>query len=162
VNEPERQVWELLKSVPDPEIPALSIVDLGIVRHVRRADDGALRVGLTPTYSGCPATEVIRSMVRSALDGAGFGDAILEEVLSPPWTSDWLTPAGREKLRAFGIAPPEGAASGPGRLGRTAAVSCPRCGSRHSERLSEFGSTPCKAHFRCGACGEPFDYFKCL
>jgi ring-1,2-phenylacetyl-CoA epoxidase subunit PaaD len=158
----ERQVWELLASVPDPEIPVLSIVDLGIVRHVQRAGDGRLRVGLTPTYTGCPATEVIRATVRAALDEAGFADAILEEVLSPPWTSDWLTPAGREKLRAFGIAPPEGAASGPGRLGRTAAVSCPRCGSRHSERLSEFGSTPCKAHFRCGACGEPFDYFKCL
>lgn len=161
-NASERQVWRLLATVPDPEIPVLSIVDLGIVRHVRREGDGPLRVGLTPTYSGCPATEVIRATVRAALDAAGFGDAILEEVLSPPWTSDWLTPAGREKLRAFGIAPPEGAVAGPGRLGRPAAVACPRCGSRHGERLSEFGSTPCKAHYRCGACGEPFDYFKCL
>jgi ring-1,2-phenylacetyl-CoA epoxidase subunit PaaD len=105
---------------------------------------------------------VIRTTVRAALDEAGFADAILEEVLSPPWTSDWLTPAGREKLRAFGIAPPEDAVASPGRLRHAAPVSCPRCGSRHSERLSEFGSTPCKAHYRCGACGEPFDYFKCL
>jgi ring-1,2-phenylacetyl-CoA epoxidase subunit PaaD len=158
----ERQVWRLLATVPDPEIPVLSIVDLGIVRHVRREGDGAVRVGLTPTYSGCPATEVIRATVRAALDEAGFADAILEEVLSPPWTSDWLTPAGREKLRAFGIAPPEGTVASAGRLRHAAPVSCPRCGSRHSERLSEFGSTPCKAHYRCGACGEPFDYFKCL
>jgi len=161
-NDRERQVWGLLETVPDPEIPVLSIVDLGIVRHVRHEGEGPVRVGLTPTYSGCPATEVIRATVRSALEAAGFADAILEEVLSPPWTSDWLTPAGREKLRAFGIAPPEGTVASPGRLRHAAPVSCPRCGSRHSERLSEFGSTPCKAHYRCGACGEPFDYFKCL
>ena len=161
-NDRERQVWRLLATVPDPEIPVLSIVDLGIVRHVRREGEGPVRVGLTPTYSGCPATEVIRATVRAALEAAGFADAILEEVLSPPWTSDWLTPAGREKLRAFGIAPPEGTVASPGRLRHAAPVSCPRCGSGHSERLSEFGSTPCKAHYRCGACGEPFDYFKCL
>lgn len=152
--EREQQVWTLLGAVPDPEIPVLSIVDLGIVRHVRPGADGRLHVGITPTYSGCPATEVIRREVRAALDSGGFPDAVLEEVLSPPWTSDWLTPAGRAKLQAFGIAPPEA----PG----TRAVSCPRCGSRASERVSEFGSTPCKAHYRCTACGEPFDYFKCL
>ncbi len=155
-------MWALLAQVPDPEIPALSIVDLGIVRHVRHAGDARLQVGLTPTYSGCPATEVIRGTVRAALDAAGYSDAILEEVLSPPWTSDWLTPEGRAKLRAFGIAPPEKAVSSPRSLWSAAAVSCPRCGSRATVRVSEFGSTPCKAHYRCEACGEPFDYFKCL
>jgi ring-1,2-phenylacetyl-CoA epoxidase subunit PaaD len=158
----EREVWELLAKVPDPEIPVLSIVDLGIVREVRREADGRMKVAITPTYSGCPATEVIRVMVRAALDAGGFADALLEEQLSPPWTSDWLTPAGREKLRAFGIAPPEQTVARPGQLMGALAVSCPRCGSGSTERISEFGSTPCKAHYRCSACGEPFDYFKCL
>jgi ring-1,2-phenylacetyl-CoA epoxidase subunit PaaD len=155
-------LWELLAKVPDPEIPVLSIVDLGIVREVRRESDGRVRVAITPTYSGCPATEVIRRLVRSALDAGGYRDAILEEVLSPPWTSDWLTPSGRQKLRAFGIAPPEETVTSPGQMLRSPLVSCPRCGSRDTARVSEFGSTPCKAHYRCRACAEPFDYFKCL
>jgi ring-1,2-phenylacetyl-CoA epoxidase subunit PaaD len=158
----ELEVWTLLGRVLDPEIPVLSIVDLGIVREVRREADGRIRVAITPTYSGCPATEVIRTLVRAALDAGGYADAMLEEVLSPPWTSDWLTPEGREKLRAFGIAPPEGSVASARQLLAAPAVSCPRCGSRSTERVSEFGSTPCKAHYRCGACGEPFDYFKCL
>jgi ring-1,2-phenylacetyl-CoA epoxidase subunit PaaD len=158
----EQQVWELLAAVPDPEIPVLSIVDLGIVRGVRLEPDGRMHVAITPTYSGCPATDVIRTMVRAALDAAGYRDAILEEVLSPPWTSDWLTPAGRDKLRSFGIAPPEEPVANARRLWHAAAVTCPRCGSRDSERVSEFGSTPCKAHYRCRSCHEPFDYFKCL
>jgi ring-1,2-phenylacetyl-CoA epoxidase subunit PaaD len=155
-------VWQLLESIPDPEIPVLSIVDLGIVRSVRQEGDGRLRVGITPTYSGCPATDVIRQQVRAALDAHGYAAAVLEEELSPPWTSDWLTAAGREKLRRFGIAPPEAAVSSPRHLRGSPEVSCPRCGSRDSERVSEFGSTPCKAHYRCRACAEPFDYFKCL
>lgn len=158
----ERQVWELLGSVPDPEIPVLSIVDLGIVRHVRHGSDGRLHVGITPTYSGCPATAVIRNSVRTALDTHGHANALLEEVLSPPWTSDWLTAAARRKLAAFGIAPPEGAVSSPKQLWRATPVTCPRCGSHATERVSEFGSTPCKAHYQCGACREPFDYFKCF
>ncbi|HTL21408.1 MAG TPA: 1,2-phenylacetyl-CoA epoxidase subunit PaaD [Steroidobacteraceae bacterium] len=158
----EREVWELLAKVLDPEIPVLSIVDLGIVRQVRHGSDGRLHVALTPTYSGCPATEVIRRLVRTALDTGGYQDAVLEEVLSPPWTSDWLTAAGREKLRSFGIAPPAQSVAHPRQLLRAPAVSCPRCASRDTQRLSEFGSTPCKAHYRCSACGEPFDYFKCL
>ena len=158
----ERRVWELLAKVLDPEIPVLSIVDLGIVREVRQQADGRVKVAITPTYSGCPATEVIRVLVRAALDAGGHADAIVEEQLSPAWTSDWLTPAGREKLRAFGIAPPEESVASPRQLVGAPAVSCPRCGSRSTERISEFGSTPCKAHYRCGACGEPFDYFKCL
>jgi ring-1,2-phenylacetyl-CoA epoxidase subunit PaaD len=149
----EQGVWELLSWVPDPEIPVLSIVELGVVRYVRSDSDQVLHVGITPTYSGCPATAAIRAATRAALDAAGYREALLEEVLSPPWTSDWVTPAGRAKLAAFGIAPPQRA---------HAPVSCPRCGSRATERISEFGSTPCKAHFRCSACLEPFDYFKCI
>jgi ring-1,2-phenylacetyl-CoA epoxidase subunit PaaD len=158
----EQRVWQLLGEVPDPEIPVLSIVDLGIVRRVRQEADGRVHVAITPTYSGCPATEVIRAMVRAALDAAGLCDAILEEVLSPPWSSDWLTPSGRDKLRRFGIAPPEEPVASARRLWHAAPVTCPRCGSRNTERVSEFGSTPCKAHYRCGSCCEPFDYFKCL
>jgi ring-1,2-phenylacetyl-CoA epoxidase subunit PaaD len=160
--EREQQVWALLAAVPDPEIPVLSIVDLGIVRHVRAADGEPVRVGLTPTYAGCPATEVIRASVRAALTAGGFADALLEQVLAPPWSSDWLSAAGRAKLTAYGIAPPEQAVTSVRRLWQAPAVSCPRCGSRASEQLSEFGSTPCKAHYRCRDCREPFDYFKCL
>ena len=154
----EREVWRLLANVPDPEIPVLSIVDLGIVRYVHRAADGRLHVGITPTYTGCPATAAIRSATRAALDEAGHRDALLEEVLSPPWTSDWVTPEGRAKLEAFGISPPAAAAAGPA----SEPVRCPRCGSLSTERISEFGSTPCKAHYVCSACREPFDHFKCI
>jgi ring-1,2-phenylacetyl-CoA epoxidase subunit PaaD len=158
----ELEVRKLLARVLDPEIPVLSIIDLGIVRQVRQDADGRMHVAITPTYSGCPATDAIRTLVRAALDVGGYADAILEEVLSPPWTSDWLTAEGREKLRAFGIAPPEQSVASPRQLLGAPTVSCPRCGSRVTERVSEFGSTPCKAHYRCGACGEPFDYFKCI
>ncbi len=157
-----QRIWELLGRVPDPEIPVLSIVDLGIVRHVRADAAGRLTVGLTPTYSGCPATEVIRAAARAALDAHGYAAVALEEVLSPPWTSQWLSAQGRAKLSAYGIAPPEEPVTSARQLWGAAPVTCPRCGSRDSERLSEFGSTPCKAHYRCGSCREPFDYFKCL
>jgi ring-1,2-phenylacetyl-CoA epoxidase subunit PaaD len=158
----EPVLWRLLERVPDPEIPVLSIVDLGIVRYVRAEGEGPVRVGLTPTYSGCPATEVIRQQVREALDRGGFTEALIEEVLSPPWSSDDLSAAARERLRAFGIAPPEKPVASVRQLWHSAPVSCPRCASRDTERVSEFGSTPCKAHYRCRSCAEPFDYFKCL
>lgn len=141
-------VWEALKSVPDPEIPVVSVVDLGIVRHV--SPD---RVVLTPTYTGCPATFVIETMVRAALDDAGFADVAIETTLSPPWTTDWISESGRAKLKAYGIAPPVPAG--------TRAVECPQCGSTQTEEVSRFGSTPCKALWRCRACLEPFDLFKC-
>ena len=147
----EARIWRLLGAIPDPEIPVVSILDLGIVRYVRREADGRLHVGITPTYLACPATEAIQVAVRGTLDHAGFVDAVVEQVLSPAWISEWLTAAGRRKLAAFGIAPP---------LPR--AVHCPRCGSGATERLSEFGSTPCKAHYRCCTCLEPFDAFKCI
>jgi len=159
-DERERRVWQVLASVPDPEIPILSIVDLGIVRFVRWEESG-LHVGLTPTYSGCPATEAIQHSVRDALDEAGYREAILEQILTPAWTSDWLTAEAHRKLREFGIAPPASSVKSPRRL-LAPEVTCPRCGSRSTSQVSEFGSTPCKAHYRCDECLEPFDYFKCI
>jgi ring-1,2-phenylacetyl-CoA epoxidase subunit PaaD len=157
-----QDVWRVLEAVPDPEIPILSIVDLGIVRHVRWQDADRLHVGLTPTYSGCPATEVIRSLVTRALARAGYTQVVLDQVLSPPWSSDWLSEEGRRKLTAFGIAPPAEAVSSPKRLFGSRFVPCPRCASASTELVSEFGSTPCKAHYHCASCLEPFDYFKCI
>ncbi len=162
VDDWQAQVWRLLAEVSDPEIPILSIIDLGIVRYVRGASRAAARVGLTPTYSGCPATEVIRQMVEAKLARAGFAHAVIETQLAPAWTSDWITPAGREKLAAYGIAPPVAAVSNPKRLFGPAEVACPRCKSAATRLISEFGSTPCKAHYQCTACLEPFDYFKCI
>src|SRR6185312_6907025 len=158
----ERAVWRVLEGVMDPEIPVLSVVELGIVRYAHWTPDGRLHVGLTPTYSGCPATDVIRRSVREALDAAGYGDAVLEEVLSPPWSSEWLNESGRRKLESYGIAPPAKAVANPRHLFGAPAVRCPRCDSSETERVSEFGSTPCKAHYRCKSCLEPFDYFKCI
>lgn len=155
-------VWRVLETVRDPEIPILNIVDLGIVRYVRWRDGDLLHVGLTPTYSGCPAAEVIRGLVRRALACEGYERVVLDEVLSPPWTSDWLSEEGRRKLMAFGIAPPARAVRSPKRLFGSVPVACPRCASEETELLSEFGSTPCKAHYRCKTCLEPFDYFKCI
>jgi ring-1,2-phenylacetyl-CoA epoxidase subunit PaaD len=142
-------VWALLGEVPDPEIPVVSVVDLGIVRGV---DVEGRRVVLTPTYTGCPATLAIERMVREALDRAGHGDFRVETVLSPPWTTDWISEEGKAKLAAYGIAPP--------RRG-VREVECPQCGSTDTEEISRFGSTPCKAQWRCRSCAEPFDLFKC-
>jgi len=136
----------VLETVMDPEIPVVSVIDLGIVRDVT-----ADRVRITPTYSGCPATEVIERTIREALDAAGFREVVIETELSPPWTTDWITDQGKAALRAYGIAPPELAK----------AATCPQCGSTDTEELSRFGSTPCKAQWRCRACLEPFDRFKC-
>jgi ring-1,2-phenylacetyl-CoA epoxidase subunit PaaD len=141
-------LWAVLEQVPDPEIPVVSLVDLGIVREVSME-----RVVLTPTYTGCPATLVIETMVRAALDEAGFQDVRIESTLSPPWTTDWISEAGREKLLAYGIAPPVPAGSRD--------VHCPQCGSSETQEISRFGSTPCKALWRCLSCAEPFDLFKC-
>jgi ring-1,2-phenylacetyl-CoA epoxidase subunit PaaD len=156
-------VWRALASVADPEIPAVSIVDLGIVRGVER-DGEAFVVRVTPTYSGCPATELIAQSIRETLDAAGVA-ARIEIVLSPAWTTDWITPSGRDKLAAFGIAPPSSgprvdvAGISPLRRAREP-VACPRCGSRATRLLSQFGSTACKALMRCDDCLEPFDWFK--
>ncbi|KMN35704.1 MULTISPECIES: 1,2-phenylacetyl-CoA epoxidase subunit PaaD [Chromobacterium] len=160
------QAWRALERVPDPEVPVVSLCELGIVRRVRRVD-GDLEVTLTPTYSGCPATEAIAASVRQALGRAGETRVVLRTQLSPPWTTDWISAAGRDKLRRYGIAPPEpgGAAEVGGKdwqplRFQPASPACPRCGSRRSRRLSQFGATACKALYRCEACLEPFEYFK--
>jgi ring-1,2-phenylacetyl-CoA epoxidase subunit PaaD len=157
--------WAVLHGVLDPEVPALSVCDLGIVRSVRELDDDRLEVVLTPTYSGCPATEVIEQSVLQALESAGLGPALATTQRAPAWTTDWISADGRRKLREYGIAPPGGAApvgGAPVRIVRraTAPVACPRCASEQTERLSAFGSTACKALYRCLACREPFEHFK--
>jgi ring-1,2-phenylacetyl-CoA epoxidase subunit PaaD len=141
-------IWQVLEQVADPEIPVLSVVDLGIVREVTPE-----RVLITPTYTGCPATQVIERDIRSALDAAGYRHVAIETVLSPPWTTDWISEAGKAKLHAYGIAPPTPSGD--------PAVHCPQCGASDTEEISRFGSTPCKALWRCRACAEPFDLFKC-
>ena len=157
------RAWNALAEVEDPEIPALSIVDLGLIRYVNTEADGGLEVGLSPTYLGCPATEVIRSSVAQALRAADVGDFVVTQVLSPAWTSDWITAEGRRKLALYGIVPPErSAASLRDILRKVGPVGCPRCRSTDTECISEFGSTPCKALHRCRACLEPFEYFKCI
>lgn len=157
----EQHVWELLSQVPDPEIPILNVVELGIIRHVRERADGGVTVGVSPTYTGCPATEVIQASIKARLGEAGL-DARVDSVLAPPWTSDWLTPSAREKLREYGIAPPAHSVASPRHLFQDPKVHCPRCASAQSERISEFASTPCKALYRCTTCLEPFEYFKCI
>ncbi len=146
------QVWGWLDDVPDPEIPVISVVDLGIVRDVQWQGD-TLEVTLTPTYSGCPATSVIEISVEQALRDHGVEHVVLKRQIAPPWTTDWLSDKGRAKLSDYGIAPPN-PAGGPSE--------CPRCKSQNLERISQFGSTPCKAQWRCTDCLEPFDYFKCI
>jgi ring-1,2-phenylacetyl-CoA epoxidase subunit PaaD len=156
------RVFELLAGVPDPEIPVLSVLDLGVIRPVSVAPDDSVEVGVAPTYSGCPATPMIKADILAALAGAGI-HATAVDVLSPPWTSDWLSEEGRRKLEAYGITPPAAAVGSTRALVHAELViACPRCRSQATERLSEFGSTPCKALDRYTACLEPFDYFKCL
>ena len=150
----------VVAAVVDPEIPVLTLADLGILRSVERRN-GELVVELTPTYTGCPATLAIRLAVEAALAAAGMADVRVLSVLSPPWSTDWITEAGRRKLREFGIAPPAAAASSKA-LFADPSVACPRCGSTDTIKISEFGSTACKAQWRCAACAEPFDYFKCI
>lgn len=146
-----------LADVPDPEIPAVSLIDLGIIRGLQ-SDPPALLV--TPTYTGCPATLVIELSLREALDRAGFADLPIRTVLSPAWTTEWITEKGRADLRAYGIAPPPRGESSRSLRGRDV-VECPQCGSTDTIEVSRFGSTPCKAQWRCKSCLEPFDRFKC-
>jgi ring-1,2-phenylacetyl-CoA epoxidase subunit PaaD len=147
--------------VADPEIPVLSIADLGVLRDVRVTDAGRVEVDITPTYFGCPAMTMIAVNIETALAARGI-DARVKLVLSPAWTTDWMTQEGRDKLRDYGIAPPAPKASRRALFGMEEEVACPRCGSIETEKLSEFGSTACKSLWRCTACREPFDQFKCL
>jgi ring-1,2-phenylacetyl-CoA epoxidase subunit PaaD len=163
------RAWSVLEAVPDPEIPVVSIRELGILRDVRHGDDGVLEVVITPTYSGCPAMSQIAEDIAQAIDQAALGAHRIETVLAPAWTTDWITDEAREKLRRYGIAPPSGTcgsthtpAQKPIRFVpyKKEVIACPHCGSTHTEKLAQFGSTACKALYRCIDCREPFDYFK--
>lgn len=154
-----RRAWDAVAAVVDPELPVLTIADLGVLRDVT-VRDGQVEVAITPTYSGCPAMSVIALEIGLALERAGIAGARVRTVLSPAWTTAWLTPDGRRKLAEYGVAPPQDGAGRRALFGAES-VPCPHCGSVHTERLSEFGSTSCKALWRCTDCREPFDYFKC-
>ena len=156
------QAWEALNKVEDPEIPVISVVELGIVRDVIESN-GELEVNITPTYSGCPATQVIEEMVIEALHNAKLEPFKVNTVLSPPWSTDLISDEGKRKLKEYGIAPPEDeSVDKKALMGEERQVTCPNCGSNNTLMVSQFGSTPCKSHFKCKECLEPFDYFKCL
>lgn len=163
-----QKIWELLATVKDPEVPVLSVVDLGIIRSVdiekKEGDKTTLHIHITPTYSGCPAMDVISIQIRMTLLEAGYKNIEIKQVLSPAWTTDWMSASGKEKLRAFGIAPPQykvGAINQSTLFAEEKSIICPHCGSAHTQQISEFGATACKALYKCLDCFEPFDYFKC-
>jgi ring-1,2-phenylacetyl-CoA epoxidase subunit PaaD len=159
----EQKIWALLEQVTDPEIPVLSIVDLGIVRNVEMTSLShgvSITITITPTYSGCPAMDMIAMNLRIALLEHGYSDVHIKTILSPAWTTDWMTEAGKEKLKAYGIAPPVGKSFDQKYL-EDLHIECPQCHSTNTHLVSQFGSTSCKALFQCDDCKEPFDYFKC-
>jgi ring-1,2-phenylacetyl-CoA epoxidase subunit PaaD len=161
---PRQKAWDIAATVVDPEIPVLSIADLGILRDVE-VTDNKVKVTITPTYSGCPAMDAIRDDVKTAFTKEGYTDVEVDLVLSPAWTTDWMTDAGKQKLQEYGIAPPTGkshAARHAGPIRLTMAVKCPQCASLNTKELTRFGSTSCKALYVCQDCKEPFDYFKVL
>ncbi|MEL7221882.1 MAG: 1,2-phenylacetyl-CoA epoxidase subunit PaaD [Bacteroidota bacterium] len=155
-------IWTILEKVSDPEIPVLSVIDLGIIRDVLLSEEQSPEVVITPTYSGCPAMNTIEINIKAVLQEHGYDPVKVTTVLSPAWTTDWMTAAGRKKLKAYGIAPPE-----PGNVDKMALfqddkkISCPRCESRNTKMIAQFGSTACKSLYKCEDCLEPFDYFKC-
>ena len=164
VDTPSPQIAQILcwlENVCDPEVPVLTILDLGVVREVLFENPDTVVVRITPTYTGCPAMSMIAANIRLELLSRGIKEVKIEEILSPAWTSDWMTESGKEKLRAYGIAPPMQKARLDKMLFSDVPVPCPQCGSEHTERLAEFGSTACKSLHRCLDCKEPFDYFKC-
>ncbi|MGO9006861.1 MAG: 1,2-phenylacetyl-CoA epoxidase subunit PaaD [Beijerinckiaceae bacterium] len=154
------RAWRAASLVVDPEIPVLTIADLGVLRSVE-VKDGRVEVAITPTYLGCPAMNMIASEIELALENEGLFGAIVRIILSPAWTTEWMSEEGRRKLQAYGIAPPAKVSGRRGLFAQPDVVACPRCGSEHTEKISEFGSTACKALWRCKTCREPFDYFKC-
>ncbi len=154
-----RQIADLLHEVADPEIPVVSIVDLGMVLDIR-PENGHWRIDLAPTYSGCPAIDVIPFLVKARLEEAGLTDTHIEMEISPPWSTDWISEEGNEKLHTYGIAPPNGKTGDNEYEGKPR--SCPQCGSKETEMISRYGATPCKASYKCLSCLEPFEYFKCF
>lgn len=158
----EKDLWQILEDVKDPEIPVLSLIDLGVVREVEMNGE-VPHVVITPTYSGCPAMLEMENDIKKRLKAEGFEEVEVKTVMTPTWTTDWITEKGRKALQDYGIAPPEQATSDKSALmGHPKQVTCPQCQSRNTEMLSQFGSTPCKALYRCIDCREPFDYFKCI
>ena len=156
-------ILEILSEIPDPEIPVISITDLGVIRDIQVIDDSSVELKITPTYSGCPAMKQIEDDVRKKLTGHGFKTIKISTVFSPPWTTDWINPEAKERLRVYGIAPPEHTTEDKSWLtGKDKAIHCPRCKSMHTRLISQFGSTACKALYQCKDCLEPFDYFKCI
>ncbi len=158
----EKDIWNLLSNVKDPEVPVLSVLDLGIVREVK-LDDKKATITITPTYTGCPAMDVISMQIRMELLSNGIQEVEVKQVLSPAWTTDWMTEEGKIKLKEYGIAPPnvKQQVCHQELFVQDEAVQCPHCHSWHTRKISEFGSTACKALYQCGDCQEPFDYFKC-
>ncbi|HHS95473.1 MAG TPA: phenylacetate-CoA oxygenase subunit PaaJ [Phaeodactylibacter sp.] len=161
MTDTKQHIYKVLEQVPDPEIPVLTIQDLGVIREVIVNEDGVVEIIITPTYSGCPAMDMIEVNIKAALQEAGYARVKVCTVLSPAWTTDWISKEARAKLKAYGIAPPQGTASKSELLGLDIQVECPLCGSLNTELLSQFGSTACKSLYRCKECLEPFDYFKC-
>lgn len=156
-------IFSLLSEIPDPEIPVITIVELGVIRHINLISDSSIELNITPTYSGCPAMKQIEDDVRKKLQENGFINIKINTVFSPPWTTDWITPEAKEKLRKYGIAPPEHSSIDKSWLtGKPKIVACPRCKSQNTKLISQFGSTACKALYQCQDCLEPFDYFKCI
>lgn len=151
------ELFELLNSVVDPEIPVLTLQDLGVLRNIS-ISDGEVQVSITPTYAGCPAMETMRADIKSTLAAAGYERVTVQQDLSPAWSTDWMTQNGRDKLRAYGIAPPLNTTCGK----QAGQIECPQCSSTEVKLISEFGSTACKALYQCQDCREPFDYFKCI
>ncbi len=159
-----QHIWSLLEQVNDPEVPVLTVLDLGIVRDVRINDDTQeMEIVITPTYTGCPAMDLIRMNIRMVLLREGFSNVKISQVLSPAWTTDWMSEHGKEKLKVYGIAPPnhKQLVCTPDAFQEEEAVQCPLCHSYHTRLVSRFGSTACKALYQCNDCKEPFDYFKC-
>ena len=158
----EKEIWDILAEVEDPEIPVINVVEMGIVRGVEVVDD-IVKVTITPTYSGCPAMKTIEEDIREILEEKKVPSFEVHTVLSPAWTTDWMTDIAKEKLRQTGIAPPVGTSSDKGLLmGKVRDIKCPRCGSKDTSMISQFGSTACKALYKCNDCLDPFDYFKCI
>lgn len=151
---------DILHEVKDPEIPVLSVVDMGVVRKVDSSGD--VTITITPTYSGCPAMNTIETDIKDCLKNHGIANAQVVTVLHPPWTTDWLTDNGKKELEAYGIAPPKGSTSKRSLFLEDEIIPCPKCKSKDTQLVSEFGSTACKAHYKCKSCLEPFDYFKCI
>lgn len=158
----ETTIWQYLEDVPDPEVPVLSVIDLGIVRSVKVLSDKEVEITITPTYSGCPAMNYIEKNIREILTEKGIETIRIQTVLSPAWTTDWMSESGKEKLLAYGIAPPVNEVDKLVLFGDSPIVKCPQCHSENTKMLSQFGSTACKALYQCSDCLEPFDYFKCL